>query len=53
MISDPKGAAIILAWFNEWEKRQFKGHWKLMLRPDALNWLVKRHNLETVKEKAG
>ncbi|RJE19657.1 Chromo domain protein [Aspergillus sclerotialis] len=53
MISDPKGAAVILTWFNEWIRKQYKGTWKIMLRPDALNWLVKQHDLETVKEKAG
>lgn len=53
MIRDPEGASITLAWFNDYIKRKFPGLWRLMLPPDALNWLLKRHEREIDKEKAG
>ncbi|KAL4884415.1 hypothetical protein BJY04DRAFT_182435 [Aspergillus karnatakaensis] len=41
MIRDTEATMITLEWFLDWTKRKFPGSWKIMLRPDVLNW-VKR-----------
>lgn len=40
MSREPDATVIILAWFNEWSKKRLPGIWKLMLRPNVLEWLL-------------
>ncbi|KAE8381087.1 hypothetical protein BDV26DRAFT_106245 [Aspergillus bertholletiae] len=42
MQSDPRGTLVVLSWFQEFAKGKYPGTWKLMLRPDALNWLQRQ-----------
>ncbi|PLN78742.1 hypothetical protein BDW42DRAFT_174275 [Aspergillus taichungensis] len=39
MLRDPRASLIILAWFKDHAKKKFPGSWKMMLRPDIINWL--------------
>lgn len=42
MLSDPRGTVVVLSWFEDYAKSRYPGTWKLMLRPDVLNWLQKQ-----------
>ncbi|OJJ39866.1 hypothetical protein ASPWEDRAFT_169690 [Aspergillus wentii DTO 134E9] len=48
MIREPDATIIVLAWFYDWSRKRFPGSWRIMLRPDVLNWLLK---LPEPKEK--
>ncbi|PKY04727.1 hypothetical protein P168DRAFT_303897 [Aspergillus campestris IBT 28561] len=39
MLRQPRASLIILAWFNDYANKKFPGSWKIMLRPDIINWL--------------
>lgn len=43
MLREPDATVIILAWFNDWTKKRFPGMWKIMFRPNVLNWLLQQH----------
>ncbi|KAL4916091.1 hypothetical protein BDW62DRAFT_203094 [Aspergillus aurantiobrunneus] len=45
MVREPDDTMIILEWFYEWTKKKFPGTWKIMLRPNILNWLLKQVDL--------
>lgn len=49
MTNDPDGTLIILSWFYNMNRKKFPGSWKLMLRPDVLNWLIEQHDNEDGK----
>ncbi|KAE8356637.1 hypothetical protein BDV28DRAFT_144963 [Aspergillus coremiiformis] len=42
MLHDPKSTVVILSWFAEYAKSRYPGTWKLMFRPDILNWLLRQ-----------
>ncbi|KAE8388296.1 hypothetical protein BDV23DRAFT_114190 [Aspergillus alliaceus] len=42
MSHDPRGTVLILSWFLDFAKSKRPGTWKLMFRPDILNWLQKQ-----------
>ncbi|EAW08490.1 putative Chromo domain protein Chp1p [Aspergillus clavatus NRRL 1] len=42
MVREPDATLIILAWFRDWIKPKFPGNWKIMFRPDVLNWLLQQ-----------
>ncbi|KAL2815640.1 hypothetical protein BDW59DRAFT_15228 [Aspergillus cavernicola] len=42
MVRMPEPTLIILEWFYEYSSKKFPGNWKMMLRPDILNWLLKQ-----------
>lgn len=44
MLREPDATVIILAWFNDWTKKRFPGMWKIMLRPNVLNWLLQQRD---------
>lgn len=45
MVTQPEAATIVLYWFNEiYLKGRYPGHWKLMVRPHALTWLLQKHD---------
>lgn len=46
MNHDPHGTRMILSWFSDWSRKKFPGSWKIMMRPDVLNWLLKKHDAE-------
>ncbi|RWQ91849.1 hypothetical protein C8Q69DRAFT_408795 [Paecilomyces variotii] len=39
---DQDCVVVILAWFEEFVRRRSPGSWKIMFRPDILNWLLKK-----------
>lgn len=43
MLCEPDATVIILAWFNDWTKRRFPGMWKIMFRPNVLDWLLQQN----------
>ncbi|RHZ65679.1 putative Chromo domain protein Chp1p [Aspergillus thermomutatus] len=42
MLREPDATLIILAWLKDWLKQKFPGSWKIMFRPNILNWLLKQ-----------
>ncbi|EAW23536.1 putative Chromo domain protein Chp1p [Aspergillus fischeri NRRL 181] len=42
MLRDPDATLIILAWLKDWIKQKFPGSWKIMFRPNILDWLLKQ-----------
>lgn len=45
MVMQPEATTIILDWFHDnYVKGRFPGHWKLMVRPHALTWLLQKHD---------
>lgn len=40
MTRESQATVIILAWFQELSQKKFPGSWKLMLRPNVLDWLL-------------
>ncbi|KAF7178436.1 hypothetical protein CNMCM7691_007132 [Aspergillus felis] len=42
MLRDPDATLIILAWLKDWIKQKFPGSWKVMFRPNILDWLMKQ-----------
>lgn len=40
MTREPDATIILLAWFNDWSSRKFPGSWKIMVRPNILEWLL-------------
>ena len=51
IINDGDNAVIVLMWFAEHVKTKSRGNWKLMLRPDILNWLLRRFDTNKKKYK--
>ncbi|KAL4741054.1 hypothetical protein BDV11DRAFT_168606 [Aspergillus similis] len=45
IVREPVAAMIILQWFYEWSKKKYPGLWKIMLRPNILNWLTNQMEL--------
>ncbi|KAL1970396.1 hypothetical protein VTN77DRAFT_5557 [Rasamsonia byssochlamydoides] len=43
MVNERDATVIILTWFCDWVSRKQKGTWKLMLRPDIINWLLQKY----------
>lgn len=39
---DQDCVVVILAWFEDYVRRRTPGSWKIMFRPDILNWLLKK-----------
>ena len=52
MLREDDATIIALAWFNEFVKTK-RGSWKIMLRPDVLDWLVKQLDYAPDETKAG
>jgi chromo domain-containing protein 1 len=46
MLRDPDATLIILAWLKDWIKQKFPGSWKIMFRPNILDWLLKQSELK-------
>lgn len=42
MLRDPEATLIILAWLKDWIRQKFPGSWKVMFRPNILDWLLKQ-----------
>lgn len=42
MVHEPDATVIILSWFTEWTRKKFPGSWKIMLRPNVLDWLLRQ-----------
>ncbi|KAL4943859.1 hypothetical protein BDV06DRAFT_126256 [Aspergillus oleicola] len=42
MVRDPDSTMIILEWFYDVAKRKSFSRWRIMLRPNILNWLIKQ-----------
>lgn len=42
MLHEPDATVIFLAWFNDWTRKKFPGSWKIMLRPNVLEWLLQQ-----------
>lgn len=42
MLHEPDATVIILTWFNDWTKKRFPGMWKIMFRPNVLEWLLQQ-----------
>ncbi|KAL4972570.1 hypothetical protein BDW66DRAFT_120518 [Aspergillus desertorum] len=45
MVREPVAAMVILQWFYDWSKKKYPGLWKIMLRPNILNWLMNQMQL--------
>ncbi|GFF34765.1 hypothetical protein IFM46972_04338 [Aspergillus udagawae] len=46
MLREPDATLIILAWLKDWIKQKFPGSWKVMFRPNILDWLLKQSESE-------
>ncbi|PYH49932.1 putative Chromo domain protein Chp1p [Aspergillus saccharolyticus JOP 1030-1] len=44
MLREPHATAILLVWMSDWVKRKVPGNWKMMFRPDVLNWVLQQHD---------
>ncbi|RAL12054.1 putative Chromo domain protein Chp1p [Aspergillus homomorphus CBS 101889] len=42
MLHEPDATMIILAWMSDWVKKKLPGNWKIMFRPDVLNWALQQ-----------
>ncbi|RHZ72359.1 hypothetical protein CDV55_106049 [Aspergillus turcosus] len=42
MLKDPEATLVILAWLKDWIRQKFPGSWKVMFRPNILDWLLKQ-----------
>ncbi|KAF7166924.1 hypothetical protein CNMCM6106_002539 [Aspergillus hiratsukae] len=42
MLKDPEATLVILAWLRDWIRQKFPGSWKVMFRPNILDWLLKQ-----------
>jgi len=51
IVNEADAAVAALMWFAEFVKTKSPGNWKLMLRPDILNWLLKRFDTNKKKHK--
>ncbi|KAL4748879.1 hypothetical protein BDW72DRAFT_179481 [Aspergillus terricola var. indicus] len=51
IVREPVAAMIILQWFYEWSKKKYPGLWKIMLRPNILNWLTNQLKLADDSQK--
>ncbi|KAL4821576.1 hypothetical protein BDW67DRAFT_151074 [Aspergillus spinulosporus] len=51
IVREPVAAMIILQWFYEWSKKKYPGLWKIMLRPNILNWLTNRMKVADDSQK--
>ena len=51
IVNEGDAAVVALMWFAEFVKTKSPGNWKLMLRPDILNWLLKRFDTNKKKHK--
>ncbi|KAL4782509.1 hypothetical protein BJX76DRAFT_332418 [Aspergillus varians] len=52
MLREPDAAMVILEWFYELTKKKFPGNWKIMLRPDIMNWVLKQVDLPTKSKQS-
>ncbi|KAL5336269.1 hypothetical protein BJX70DRAFT_373160 [Aspergillus crustosus] len=42
MTRDTDATMVTLEWFLEWTKQKYPGCWKIMLRPNVMNWVLTR-----------
>ncbi|CBF89670.1 putative Chromo domain protein Chp1p [Aspergillus nidulans FGSC A4] len=52
IVHEPVAAMIILQWFYEWSKKKYPGLWKIMLRPNILNWLTNQMKLADYSQQS-
>ncbi|RAK74876.1 putative Chromo domain protein Chp1p [Aspergillus fijiensis CBS 313.89] len=43
MVREQHGTIVLLAWMNDWMRKKIPGYWKMMFRPDVLNWVLQQH----------
>ncbi|OJK01169.1 hypothetical protein ASPACDRAFT_25704 [Aspergillus aculeatus ATCC 16872] len=43
MVREQHGTIVLLAWMNDWMRKKIPGYWKMMFRPDILNWVLQQH----------
>ncbi|KAL3476793.1 hypothetical protein BJX99DRAFT_136865 [Aspergillus californicus] len=46
MTRDPEATMVILEWFSDYVKKRFPGTYKMMFRPDVLNWVLKQLDVD-------
>jgi chromo domain-containing protein 1 len=51
MVQEQDATLITLTWFADYVKSKPQGNWKLMLRPDVLNWLLRRFDSNKKKHQ--
>ncbi|PYI30640.1 hypothetical protein BP00DRAFT_372707 [Aspergillus indologenus CBS 114.80] len=42
MEREQHGTIVLLAWMNDWMRKKIPGYWKLMFRPNVLNWVLQQ-----------
>ncbi|KAL6237187.1 hypothetical protein BDW75DRAFT_92725 [Aspergillus navahoensis] len=51
LVREPVAAMVILQWFYDWSKKKYPGLWKIMFRPDILNWITNQMELDVDSQK--